>query len=213
MISTPMVQSITDPKLLDTAFDEINATLLEGLDWLNYAFRKSKRIVKTENRKEVYRPAVYVDNNNYLELSPDKHIGNYSFWTIEDNQELSSERRVAGRLKVKASLIVWCDFRNVYGTEAENRTIENLKADVLYLLKYKTFKNSRFKVEKIQERAKNIFKEYTINEANNQFLMFPFCGIRLDGTLTVWETLNCDGSYETFGTLLTDGTDDYVISS
>jgi hypothetical protein len=40
-------------------------------------------------------------------------------------------------------------------------------------------------VSRIYERAENVFRGYTMDEVDNQFLMSPFAGWRFDGLLTI----------------------------
>jgi hypothetical protein len=41
----------------------------------------------------------------------------------------------------------------------------------------------RIILNRIYERAENIYRGYTLSEIDNQFLMHPFAGFRFDGIL------------------------------
>ena len=50
-------------------------------------------------------------------------------------------------------------------------------------------KSGSVMLTKISESAENIYREFTTTEASNQYMMFPFCGIRIDGEMT--KTQDC----------------------
>jgi hypothetical protein len=41
-----------------------------------------------------------------------------------------------------------------------------------------------FTIDKIYENPRNVFSDFSYDHTNNQFLMHPFTGIRIDGVLT-----------------------------
>ena len=61
-----------------------------------------------------------------------------------------------------------------------------VKAQILRVLNGRAgwhLTGGRIVLNKIYERAENIYRGYTLSEIDNQFLMHPFSGFRFDGLL------------------------------
>ena len=84
------------------------------------------------------------------------------------------------------SLIFWFDTRRVFD-EAANRDISHLKNQILTLLNGRSgmrlYNGGHLLINRIYERAENIYRGYTLSEIDNQFLMHPFAGLRFDGVI------------------------------
>lgn len=186
-INAPIIQN---PVMLDRVIGEIQKGLVENISWLDVAFGRSQRLTKMINGKRIVTPNVYCGGwnghgeNDYIEVSPDSKIGNFSFFEIEDPQTIDAGPW-ARSIRTPYSLIVWFDLTRVYGVET-NRNTEFLKSQILHLLNGRYgwhLSGGRVSVNRIYERAENIYRGYTISEIDNQFLMHPFGGFRMDGEL------------------------------
>lgn len=189
-MSTNNTPVITNPVMLDSVIGEIQTGLYNNLNWLDVAFGRSQKLVKVMNGKRIVTPNVYCGGwnghgpNDYIEVSPDSKIGNFSFFEIEDPQTITPGPW-AREIKTPFGLIVWVDLTRVYGN-ATNRNTEKLKADVLHVLNGRTdwhLSHGRIVVNRIFEKMENIYRGYTLTEVDNQFLMHPFWGVRFDGLL------------------------------
>lgn len=181
---------IKNPVMLDAIIGEIQNGLIENITWLDVAFGRSQRLSKNMNGKRIVTPNVYSGGwnghgeNDYIEVSPDSKIGNFSFFEIEDPQTINAGPW-AREIKTPFGLIVWFDLTRVYG-EADNRNTEKLKAEILHVLNGRAgwhLSHGRILINKIYERAENIYRGYTLTEIDNQFLMHPYSGMRFDGIL------------------------------
>lgn len=181
---------IDDAVMLDEVIGEIQDGLVAGLPWLNAAFGRSQRIEKKLNGKRYVVPNVFCGGwnghgeNDYIEVSPDSKIGNFSFFEVLDPQTIEADMW-ARRIKSPYALIFWFDLRRVYG-EASKRNIEFLKAEILRLLNGNTgwhLPSGKITVNKCYEQAANIYKGYSLDEVDNQFLMHPYGGLRFEGVL------------------------------
>lgn len=175
----------SNPALFDKVIGYVQTGLANNLSWLNYAFGKAERLVKLYNGKRVYSPNLYVGKNEYELITPDSGIGNYCFFTLDEPHDVSWN--VGDRTYIKApfSLIVWVDMRTIE-TDDERNT-ESIKQDILRTLNGKLWmKEGRITINKIWEKAENIFKGFTLDEIENQFLMQPYCGWRFEGTLEAY---------------------------
>ena len=176
--------------MLDAIIGEIQTGLAQNLSWLDYAFGRAQRVTRELEGKRIVTPNVYCGDwdgrgkNDYLEVSPDSKIGNFCFFEIEDPQTIDAGSW-AREVKAPFALIFWFDLTRVYG-EAANRNTEWLKAQILRILAGREgwhLKEGRVVVNRIYERAENIYKGYTLSEIDNQYLMHPYAGFRFEGLL------------------------------
>lgn len=179
--------------MIDKVFGNIQTALVENLKWLDVAFGRAQKITKmTAAGKRIVTPNVYCgnflrDTNDYIEVSPDSHIGNFSFFLVEDPQTIAWSVAQQVKQKVPFSLIFWFDLRKVFHKYAYRNT-EYLKAEILELLNGRTgwlLRNGSIEINKCYEQAQNIYRGFTLDEIDNQFLMHPFAGFRFDGVLSV----------------------------
>lgn len=168
--------------LFDKVIGYIQTGLASNLSWLNYAFGKAERLVKNYNGKRVYSPNLYVGKNEYELISPDSGIGNYCFFTLDEPQDVSWEVGDNTYMKAPFSLIVWVDLRTIEQDDVRNT--EAIKQDILRTLNGKIWmKEGYFHINRVWEKAENVFKGFTLDEIDNQFLMHPYCGWRFEGEI------------------------------
>lgn len=176
--------------MLDRVIGRIQSGLVDGVPWLDVAFGRAQRLTKMQSGRRIITPNVFCGGwnghgpNDYLEVSPDGKIGNFSFFAVEDPQTLSAGPW-ARTVSVPFGLIVWFDLRRVYG-QASNRNTERLKADVLAVLEGKNgwhLDAGRVTITRCYEQFENIYRGYSLSEIDNQFLMHPYGGFRFEGVL------------------------------
>lgn len=174
----------TNPALFDKVIGYIQTGLADNLTWLNYAFGKAERLVKNYNGKRVYSPNLYVGKNEYELITPDSGIGNYCFFTLDEPQDVEWEVGDNTYIEAPFSLIVWVDMRTI--EQDDERNTEAIKQDILRTLNGKLWlKEGHIRITRIWEKAENIFKGFTLDEIDNQFLMQPYCGWRFEGVIDV----------------------------
>lgn len=175
--------------VLDHILAEISSSLESKIPWLDVAFGKAERIAKSVDGKTRYIPAIYrggegFTKNEYLGLLPDSQIGNFSFFWMLDPQKVDWMSRSESTIKAPFALIFWFDLRKVFESEIE-RNKEGIKYQILNILNRELFlTKGHLQIEKVYELAENIYKEFTVSEVDNQFLMHPYAGFRFEGTLT-----------------------------
>lgn len=181
---------IPNAVMLDRVLSGIQSGLVENLSWLDVAFGRAQRLTKNVNGKRIITPNVYCGNwnghgpNDYIEVSPDSKIGNFSFFWIDDPQTIDAGPW-ARTIKTPFSLIVWFDLRRVYNSAA-NRNTEYLKAQVLRILNGRGgwhLADGHILTTRIYEQNENIYRGFSLSEIDNQYLMHPFGGFRIDGIL------------------------------
>lgn len=172
-----------NPKLLDAVIGGIQPQLLAKIPWLDYSFGKAQRIVKVVNGRRRFIPSVYQSKNEYFEVTPDQNIGNFCFWWVEDPQNFGPEVWPV-RMEVNFSLIFWFNLAKVWRSK-DNRDVETLKLQILQVLKAVQVKEGGLNITRVYEQAENVYRGFTLDEAENQFLIHPFAGLRFNGVLTV----------------------------
>lgn len=181
---------IKNPVMLDRVMAEIQSGLVDNLTWLDVAFGRAQRLQKMVNGNRIITPNVYCGgwnghgDNDYIEVSPDAKIGNFSFFEIDDPQTIDVGPW-ARQIKAPFGLIFWFDLIRIYG-EPDNRNIEYIKGQILRVLNGRAgwhLPNGRIVLNKIYEKAENIYRGYSLSEIDNQYLMHPFAGLRFDGIL------------------------------
>lgn len=179
----------TRPYLFDRVIQDLQEAL-GSLSWLTHIFGRAERLVKMKDGVRYYTPNVYHGRDEYIQLLPDnKALGNYCFFTVDDPQTVSVPYGTSNRVKAPFSLVVWFDMRTV-GATGDDRNKEMLKEQTLKTLRRGWLKNGSITLEKVYERAENIFSGYSLNEVDNQFLMSPFAGFRIIGEMQIDE--ECD---------------------
>lgn len=189
---TPII--LTDPKGIDYALKEISEKLtgVTGLSWLDNAYGRAEVKKGIEGNDKIVYPAVYVGNREYLKLHPDSHLGNYCFFVVEDGEEIINQSIKNKELKSNISLIFWFDFDTVYPSPLipDEYSIENVKDQISDFFNANVFPNSSFVWENYYHKGDNIYKGFTDYEIDNQFLMRPYGGFRIEGTITYFEKPN-----------------------
>lgn len=172
--------------LFDKAFGYIQDALATNLSWLNHILPQAERLVKLINGKRIYSPNIYVGDNEYEQIFPDAdNIGNYSFFMLDEPQDVSYEAGSRVKMSAPFSLIVWFDIRTLYADDV--RDMEQAKKDVLRAVRRTWMREGYFSITDVFQRAENVFKEFTLEEVDNQYLMQPYGGFRLRGEIHIEE--------------------------
>lgn len=176
------------PALFDKPIQEMQVALAAGLPWLEHSFGRGERLAKVINGQKYYTPNIYVGKNDYRLITPDDRVGSYSFFMLEEPQEMEYEAGVNTRLTAPFSLIVWVDMRKA--SPDDTRDTESVKRQILQVLNGGfLMRGGHYSITRIYDRAENVFNGFTMDETQNQFLMHPFTGWRFYGELHINECL------------------------
>lgn len=191
-MATDNLPKHTAPYLFDKLISELQTTLAQRLPWLDASYGRAERLVKTIDGKRYYTPNVYRGKDQYVSLLPDDRQGCYSFFVLSEPQEVSSLVQTEVRIKSPFSLIVWFDMRRVEKAMnlPDERNTEYVKEQVLSVLDTAFPKKGSIKINRIFERAENVFDGFTLDEVQNQYLMSPFAGFRFQGEMIVTNDCN-----------------------
>lgn len=183
-IKNPTPATFTNATLLDMAVEQVNVSLRAGLSWLTTAYGKGERRERAKDTGRILYPAIYLGSGNeYLSMFPDRHLGQYLWWDIEDGQTMDWKKFQLTFHDVRFGLVLWGDFRNVYPADYQTRTIEHIKKEVLTVLNTKAWANVSLVVDRVFERSENVYRGYSIAEIDNQFEMRPYFALRFEGRM------------------------------
>ena len=168
------------PKLFDRIIQNLQDGLA-GLSWLDHIFGRCERLVKEVEGHRYFTPNVYMGGEEYELLTPDNtDLGNYCFFVMEEPQKVTYSVGVQSHLRSPFSLIVWVDMRTV-GAAYDDRNTESLKEAVLKAVRRSWVKQGAVILDRVYERAENVFQGFTLDEVDNQYLMPPDWGMRVTG--------------------------------
>ena len=186
-METEFFPRITTPYLFDKVIRELQQALKEGLPWLENSFGRVERRVTEVNERRLYVPAIYQQDGMYGIMLPDDRLGCYSFFVMHDPQEVLNRMQTEVRIKSPFSLIVWVDMRRVEKKMRmpDERNTEYIKEQVLSVIETASKRKGHISINRIYERAENVFDGFSLDEVNNQFLMSPFAGFRFYGEMIV----------------------------
>ena len=173
----------THPKLFDKAIGYIQDSLAE-LPWLDHIFGRAERLVTEVEGKRIYLPNVYIGKDEYEQVTPDtQDLGNHAFFLLNDPHTITLVHGSRAITKCPYSLIVWVDVRTI--DFDDERNTESIKSQVLAQLNNTWMRQGSYTVERIYEKAENVYEGFTLDEIDNQYLMSPYWGMRITGVLTI----------------------------
>jgi hypothetical protein len=191
-METDFFPRITTPYLFDKVIRELQQALKDGLPWLENSFGRVERRVTEVNERRLYVPAIYEQDGMYGLMLPDDRLGCYSFFVMHEPQEVLNRMQTEVRIKSPFSLIVWVDMRRVEKKMRmpDERNTEYIKEQVLSVLETASKRKGHISINRIYERAENVFDGFSLDEVKNQFLMSPFAGFRFYGEMIVTNDCN-----------------------
>ena len=189
MINLPTIPKPEAPVLFDTIITQVQDTLASELSWLDHAFGRSQKLTGQAGDKRYSYPAVHIRSRKYQDVSPDKRLGSYSFFVMEDPQQVTFYPQGRNILKTNFALIFWVDLEALYPDSKVSRNTEAVKSEILGVLTRRMFLSSgRLSITGIKEQADNVFREYDLNEIKSQYLMQPYAAFRFEGQMLLTES-------------------------
>lgn len=187
MIMSATIHTRTNPVLIDGVIAEIQAQMAQRVEWFNNIFGRVERLVKNVNGRTIYSANQYKGGNEYTLIAPDSGLGNFAFFVVDEPETMDYYRGDRTHFATPFSLVVWVDMRTI--ASGENRNTEAVKQEIVRFLNDELrLRSGRMYVNRIFNRAESIFKGFTLDEIDNQFLMQPFCGWRFEGEIEFYDT-------------------------
>lgn len=177
----------SNPVLLDRVIQDLQKAFIDNLSWLNYAFGKVAKLNQIINEREYAYPAIYLENAEYQSVLPDDKLGNFSFFEVDDPQTFVSYLPQKSGLRVKVAIIFWYSLATVYNDKKQLYT-EEVKDNVLRLINTPgLLKSGSIMIERLFEKAENIYKGYSLKQVDSQYLMYPYAGMRIECEIKIHE--------------------------
>ena len=176
-----------EARLFDRPIQDMQRSIGEKLLFMDHIFGRCERLIKEVEGKRIYSPNVYKGNDEYILLTPDNtDLGNYCFFVREEPEQFAVDAGLHSRLRAPFSLVVWADLRTI--EDEDQRNVYDLELKVLDAISSPgTLKSGGITVSRVYHRAENVFDGFTLDEVQNQFLMSPFFGLRVQFELWVDE--------------------------
>lgn len=171
---------ISDPVLFDKAVADMQRELGDKISWLDHIFGICERVTRVIDGVKYNTANIYTGGNDYMQIEPCFKLGNFCFFYLRDPQTFDSVND--SRVQTPISVIFWYDMRQV-SSSPSGRNREAVKAEVLSVLKEAHLPNGTFIWSRLYEEPKNVFADFSYEHIDNQFLMSPYAGFRIDATL------------------------------
>lgn len=178
------------PRLFDHIIQDLQRNIARRLLFMSHVFGRCERLQKEINGHRVFSPNVYAGGDEYILLTPDNiSLGNYCFFVAEEPEQMAVRVGNYGRLRAPFSLVVWVDMRKV--GEEDDRNTYDVELKVLDAIgEAGIIKRGGIEVTRIYHKAENVFSGFTLDEVDNQFLMSPFFGLRIE--FEAWIDEDCN---------------------
>lgn len=168
----------TQPKLFDKVVARWQNYLADELFWLNHSFGLCEHLTDTKDGKKFKSANLYIGRGQYEQIMPCEELGNFCFWILRDTEEILTDTNI---VKAPFSLIFWYNVEKV-SSSPDERNREAVKAQILGALKGLKAVDVQF--TKVYERAENVFSDFSYDFTENQYMMFPYAALRIDGTIS-----------------------------
>lgn len=172
------------PKLFDKAIGEIQKQIGGRIEWLDHIFGLCEMITTVKNGKKTKSANIYTGNGQYCQVAPCVELGNFCFFMLKDPQKI--ETPASKVISAPFYAIFWYNVEKV-SSYPDERNTEALKEEILKALH--RIKTPHVEWTKIYERPDNIFSDFSYDFTSNQFLMYPYAGIRIEGE--IFTNYNC----------------------
>lgn len=173
-----MIHTKTNAKMFDKAVEPIQSALGSAFTWLDNIYGICETIIDKKEKKPFKSANYYDKDGQYVQIMPCEELGNFAFFYLRDPQVLGAKDKTL--VKSPFSLILWYDVTKVI-PEYDTRNTEQIKGQVLALLEYLHL--PYFSITKIWEHPQNVFADFSYDPTQNQYLMHPYSGLRIDGEL------------------------------
>jgi hypothetical protein len=170
----PLVPNATG---LDMVIQHIQMALGDNLHWLEKSFGRAWffQEFSTDNKPAKY-PKCW-DGKEYINVLPNDNFKAMSFLATRSQEKFEKFANATnGNAKTRdLALIIWGNLKKIDPTKAYIYT-EELKNDVEKILVMNVASINQY----YDEKAETIFQDYTIDDLNTQYMMYPFFAIRFD---------------------------------
>lgn len=190
MVTDRIYLQPAQPKLFDRPIQDLQKSIGRKLLFMNHIFGRCERLLKVVDGRRYFTPNIYKGKDEYELLTPDNtDLGNYCFFVPDEPEVMVANFGISGRLRAPFSLVVWVDQRTIEDEDARN--VYDLELKVLDAIASPgVLRHGGIEVTRVYHKAENVFQGFTMDEVDNQFLMSPFMGLRVECELWIDEDCN-----------------------
>ena len=170
----------TNPQMFDKLVLPIQQAFARAFPWLDHAIGICEFLTSTKEKKRFNYAGLYIGGGQYEQIMPCEELGNFCFFYLKDPQTFGT--RDANLVRSPYSLVFWYNLTEVL-PEGDERNREQIKGQIMGVLN--RLHVAGLEITRIYEKPDNVFADFSYDHANNQYLMHPFTGLRIDGYMTV----------------------------
>lgn len=173
------IPTLTSPKLFDKVQNELNAALEANISWLTKAYPRADVITEqgTDGSEFTY-PAVRIlggSGNDYLKMMPDQNLGNFCFIKPVGRQNILNEYGKGNyRVSQEIEVVFWFDYREVFASDPETYTDENIKDELIEFFNNYSFVTFQAKPTGFINDHNDIYSGYRLDAVYDQYYMRPY---------------------------------------
>jgi len=176
---------IEDPLGIDITVKSLQI-LYEEFAWLEKSFARA--VIRSEKRKtdtgsdfNYIFPGIFSrvgdDVYDYLNMMELDNYDAYSFFLALDPEEsVEYEEEIQNQYRRRLDNIIWLNLEKVDDTKGYDY-LEEIKQDVRNKIEKNRF--GTIDIVSIEDEPENIFREFSLELTNTQFLYYPYRGFRI----------------------------------
>lgn len=173
----------SQPVMFDKAIMPLRNALADNISWLDHIFGFCEMLTDVKDGRKWKSANVYAGKDEYVQVMPCNELGNFCFFLLREPQEF--RRNDKQRILSPFSAIFWYDVSKV-SSSVDERNLGAITAQIMGVF---NSLHGLYEIDRIYNQPESIFKEFSYDHTNNQFLMHPYAGLRIDGT--IWCDVPC----------------------
>jgi len=179
---------ITNPILDQLAVQTLQEILDSEVPWLTVIYPIARvGVTKIEGGGTFNYPQVYSGSGaEYLDVRPDDSVGAYSFFEVNGPGEAGLDEDLTN---YNLSLIVWANLPRLNGSKNYDFSRE-LAGHILKAFNESLY-SGKFSNIQVEFNPENVFEKYSMQEADTQFLMYPYCAFKITFDFEQLEEADC----------------------
>lgn len=174
----PTITTINQPGI-DGAISRLQSSLASKYDWMT-VFHRAYPFMEWNlaETKGIKVPKVWLGGNEYMNVLPnDFLIGQAFFFVADDEKQTESDLEFGSTFNTEVSLIIWVNTESI-PEHLTGPSIAKLKKEINEIL---TDHITVLRIETMTDQdAKSVFKGWSIDDTNTQYLMLPYAGLRVN---------------------------------
>jgi hypothetical protein len=180
----PIIENLTG---LDKVIQDIQIDLSARLPWLAKSFGRAWTFQESDAAGKVLKvPKCYSGSGEYINVLPNDNLTAQSFIAATQPEKWEKFNSMSmGNSKIRSlAIYFWGNLKKIdkdkdyiFTEELKNQIEKVLIGHVDTIVSY------------YDEKAEQVFSDYSINDVDTQYLMYPFFACRFDVTVKYYDSL------------------------